>query len=232
MAAGEAAAACVAIADRYRASQRFGYRGILVVTPRRCNMSAASVSEITVPVVPMTAESFAPYGEVFGLQDRGPERIMTGTGFGHDGRVTISTIWNPAGGKRFSRLERHFGVTQAFVQLSGAPSVVCAAPPTALDDPSAVPRPADVVGFLIDPAQGYLFHRGTWHALDRCVLAPPGATFLIINSDPNPTQMIDLASGENHMHDDLGGAPPPRALPPLVGARARLMVGEAGLRGR
>ena len=181
-------------------------------------------------MVPMTAESFAPYGEVFGLADRGPERIMTATGFRHEGRVTVSTIWNPAGGHEFSRLERHFAVTQGFVQLSGAPAVVCVAPPTALDDPSAVPKPGDVVGFLIDPAQGYLLHRGTWHALDRCVLAPAGASFLIINSDPNPTQMIDLASGENHMHDDLGGAPPPQALPRLEGPSARFRVGAGSAR--
>jgi len=192
-------------------------------------MSSASIVEV--PMVPMTAESFAPYGEVFGLADRGPERIMTATGFRHEGRVTVSTIWNPAGGHEFSRLERHFGVTQGFVQLSGSPAVVCAAPPTTLDDPSALPRPEDVVGFLIDPGQGYLFHRGTWHALDRCVLAPPGATFLIINSDPNPTQMIDFAAAKNYMHEDLGGAPAPRALSWPGGVKARFrLVGASSAR--
>ena len=176
-------------------------------------MAGSGVRELRVPVTPMTRDSFAPYGEVFGLGAGGAERVMTGTGFEHDGGVTVSTIWNPPGSHRFSRLERHFGVTQGFVQLSGAPSVVCVAPPTSLEDPAALPRPEDVVGFLIDPAQGYLFHRGTWHSLDRCVLAPPGATFLIINSDPNPTQMVDFQGKENHMHEDLGGAPPPRTLP-------------------
>jgi ureidoglycolate hydrolase len=160
----------------------------------------------------MTAESFAPYGEVFGLGGGAAERIMRGAGFTHDGRVTLSTIWNPAAGACFSRLERHYAVTQAFVQLSGAPSVIGVAPPTDLDDPRALPAPEQVRGFLIDPGQGWMFHRGTWHALDRCVLAPPGATFLIVNVDPNPTQVVNFATGESWMHEDLGAAPPPRAL--------------------
>jgi ureidoglycolate hydrolase len=191
-------------------------------------MTTDATTQVTVPVTPMTAAAFAPYGEVFGRLDALPERVMTATGFAHEGRVTLSTIWNPAGSLDFSQLERHFGVTQAFVQLSGAPAIVCVAPPTALDDLSALPAPGDVRGFLIDPGQGYLFHRGTWHALDRGVLAPPGATFLIVNSDPNPTQIVDFALGRSELHEDLGGAPPPRALAwPAAGlCRFRIAAGR------
>jgi ureidoglycolate hydrolase len=191
-------------------------------------VNAGTPVPVRVPVMPMTAETFAPYGEVFGRLAAHPERALGATGFAHQGRVTLGTIWNPAGGHDFSRLERHFGVTQAFVQLSGAPAVVCVAPPTALDDPDALPAPQAVRGFLIDPGQGYLFHRGTWHALDRCVLAAPGATFLIVNSDPNPTQIVDFASAENHMHEDLDGAAPPRALAWPGLARCRFRVDLTG----
>jgi len=176
-------------------------------------VSAPPVDEIRVPVVAMTAESFAPYGEVFGPGAGGAVRIEGATGFRHRGRITLGTIYNPPGGHLFSRLERHFGVTQAFVQLSGAPSVVCVAPPTDAGDPAALPAPQDVRGFCIDPAQGWLFHLGTWHALDRCVLGAPGATFLIVNSDPNPTQVVDFEAGESWRHENLGAPPPPRALP-------------------
>ena len=34
---------------------------------------------------------------------------------------------------------------------------------------------------------------GTWHSLDRYILHPPGATFVIINVEPNPTQVVDYA---------------------------------------
>ena len=109
----------------------------------------------------------------------------------------------PGPGRRFSRLERHFGVTQTFFQLSGSPSVVCAAPPTDLHDPNAIPRPEDVRAFLIDPGKGFFFARGTWHSLDRYVLAPPGATFVILNVDPNPTQIVDYSDGTSLQSADL-----------------------------
>jgi hypothetical protein len=49
----------------------------------------------------------------------------------------------------------------------------------------------------------------------RFVLAPPGATLAVINSDPNPSQVVDyqgnlsltysdLATDQNPRRDDLG----------------------------
>ena len=161
-------------------------------------------------IEPMTAGSFAPFGcivESSGTPD--DRRVMTPSQFECDGRITIHTIWQPRAGRRFSRLERHFGVTQTFFQLSGSPSVVCAAPPTDLDDPNAVPRPEDVRAFLIDPGKGFFFARGTWHSLDRYVLAPPGATFVILNVDPNPTQIVDYRDGTSLQSADLDVDPEP-----------------------
>jgi ureidoglycolate hydrolase len=172
-----------------------------------------SIKTIEVPLVPMTAASFAPCGEVFGHKDGGDSRIETPTGFEHEGKVTLGTIWNAPGGLEFSQLERHYNITQSFVQLSGAPSVVCAAPATDIRDPGAFPRAEDVVGYLIAPGQGWMFSPGTWHALNRCVLEPPGASFLIVNALPNPTHVIDFATGQSEEHADLGGAAATRSLP-------------------
>ena len=125
-------------------------------------------------IEPMTAESFAPFGRVLESSEEPVERrVMTPLPFDCDGRTTVHAIWQPCTGRSFSRLERHFGVTQTFVQVAGSPSVVCAAPPTDLDDEGAVPRPADVRAFLIDPGRPFAFARGTWHSLDRYVLSPP-----------------------------------------------------------
>ena len=161
-------------------------------------------------IEPMTAESFAPFGRL--LESSGmPEdrRVMTPSRFECDGRTTIHTIWQPCAGRTFSRLERHFGVTQTFFQLSGSPSVVCVAPPTNLDDPNSVPSPDEVRAFLIDPGKGFSFARGTWHSLDRYVLAPPGATFTILNVDPNPTQIVDYSDGSSLRSADLDVDPAP-----------------------
>ena len=158
----------------------------------------------------MTRESFAPFGEVWDPAERPTgERVLTRLDFECDGRTTVSTIWQPPAGFAFSDLERHFGVTQGFVQLSGAPAVVCAAPPTDIDDPRSIPRPEDVRAFLIDQTKGYSFNRGTWHSLNRYILAQPGATFLILNAGPNPTEMVDYATGQGTRHADLDGAPAP-----------------------
>ena len=155
-------------------------------------------------IEPMTAEAFAPFGrlvESSAMPD--DRRVMTPSQFECDGRTTVHTIWQPHAGRSFSRLERHFGVSQTFFQLCGSPSVVCAAPPTDLDNPLAIPRPENVRAFLIDPGKGFSFARGTWHSLDRFVLAPPGATFVILNVDPNPTQIVDYANGTSLRFADL-----------------------------
>ena len=156
-------------------------------------------------IEPMTADSFAPFGRLLESAQEPPDRrVMTPLPFECDGRTTVRTIWQPCAARSFSRLERHFAVTQTFVQVSGSPSVVCAAPPTDLDDPAAIPRPEAVRAFLIDPGRGFSFSRGTWHSLDRYVLAPPGATFVILNVEPNPTQIVDYADGTSRRYADLG----------------------------
>ena len=173
-------------------------------------------------IEPMTAESFAPFGRLLGSPEEPPDRrVMTPLPFECDGRTTVHTIWQPCTGRTFSQLERHFGVTQTFAQVSGSPSVVCVALATDLDDPGAVPRPEDVRAFLIDPGRPFSFARGTWHSLDRYVLSPPGATFVILNVDPNPTQIVDYADGTSRRHADLGVDESPAATavdtgPPLV----------------
>ena len=173
-------------------------------------------------IEPMTAESFAPFGRVLESSEEPAERrVMTPLPFDCDGRTTVHAIWQPCAGRSFSRLERHFGVTQTFVQVAGSPSVVCAAPPTDLAEPGAVPRPTDVRAFLIDPGRPFAFARGTWHSLDRYVLSPPGATFVILNVDPNPTQIVDYADGTSIRYADLDvdAAPAATAVdtgPPLV----------------
>ena len=156
-------------------------------------------------IEPMTAESFAPFGQVLeSSEEPAGRRVMTPLPFECDGRTTVHAIWQPCTGRSFSRLERHFGITQTFMQVAGSASVVCVAPPTDIDDRSAVPRPADVRAFLIDPGRPFAFSRGTWHSLDRYVLSPPGATFVILNVDPNPTQIVDYADGTSLRYVDLG----------------------------
>ena len=82
--------------------------------------------------------------------------------------------------------------------------MVAAAAPTDLADPMDVPNPEDARAFLINPTKGFSFKRGTWHSLNRHILSPPGATFIILNSRPNPTQFVNYETSMGLMHTDLG----------------------------
>ena len=90
--------------------------------------------------------------------------------------------------------------------------MVCAAPPTDPDDLDDIPAPDAVRAFLIDPGVGYSFRRGTWHSLNRHILDRNGATFLILNSDPNPTQMVNYQTGTGFLSKDLDVDPDPKVL--------------------
>jgi ureidoglycolate hydrolase len=168
-----------------------------------------------IKVEPMTEESFEPFGELIDPRERPPDRrVISPLDFHAEGRTTLSSIWQPCEGLTFWEMERHFRVTQTFFQLSGSPTIVAAAAPTD-DDPLAIPGPEQIRAFLIDPTKGYSFKVGTWHSLKRFVLAPPGSTLAVINSDPNPSQVVDykenlsltytdLATDQNPRRDDLG----------------------------
>ncbi len=162
---------------------------------------------------PMTAERFAPFGELWDAPGPQTDRAeIFPTGFAYGGRATVSVIRQPHVGLTFTQLERHFGVTQGFAQLSGPTAVVCVARPSATDDPADIPDPADVHAFLIDPSVGYAFKRGTWHSLNRYSLDPSGGTFLILNSDPNPTQIVDYETGTASIYRNLGGEGAPEEI--------------------
>ena len=166
---------------------------------------------IRVPVQPLTPEAFAPYGEVWQAAERPADRrIDHHTNFEHEGKAIVRVIWQPARGLSFVKLERHFAVTQGFVHMGGEPAVICVAPPTETDNPADVPDPTSVVGFQVEAGQGFAYRVGTWHSLDRFLLRPPGASFLIINSAPNPTQMVDYGSGLAEDYRDLGNSTPKR----------------------
>ena len=69
---------------------------------------------VKIRIEPMTAESFAPFGELIDPQGRPPdERIISDMDYHEDGRTTLSALWQPYQGLTFSELERHFGVVHA-----------------------------------------------------------------------------------------------------------------------
>jgi ureidoglycolate lyase len=142
------------------------------------------MSVAQIKVEPLTEAAFAPFGEVISAKGRSPDfRGESGTeGWAIDfrsGTPLVMLLRTPYLGLRFSKLERHFNLTQAFLPLGGSPAVLAVAPPGPADR-DAHPAPGDVRAFLLDGTVGYALGRGTWHSLDRFPLYPPATQWVII----------------------------------------------------
>lgn len=136
---------------------------------------------------PLTAEAFAPFGEVLeaggdfrlineGLCRRHHDRARMD--FGPEGRAGISVFdAEPrALPYTFDLIERHPEGSQAFIPMTAAPFLVIVA--TGPDD---TPR-----AFLTNGAQGINLHRGTWHGV-LTPLSSPGLFAVVdrIGATPN-----------------------------------------------
>ncbi|MBC2836232.1 ureidoglycolate lyase [Paragemmobacter straminiformis] len=138
------------------------------------------------PLEPLTAEAFAPFGDV--LESTGDFRLINAglcqrhhdraaLDFGPGGRAGISVFkaQTRALPYDFDLIERHPEGSQAFLPLSEHPFLVIVAP-----SPAATPR-----AFLTNGAQGINLHRGTWHG----VLTPldgPGLFAVVDRIGPTP----------------------------------------------
>jgi ureidoglycolate lyase len=118
-----------------------------------------------VQIEPLTAEAFAPYGDVLdatgdfrlineGLCQRHHDRALLDFA---DGRAGISVFRAQARALPYALtlIERHPLGSQAFVPMTEHPFLVIVS-----DGPAARPR-----AFLTNGQQGINLHRGTWHGV-------------------------------------------------------------------
>lgn len=127
---------------------------------------------------PLTADAFAPFGDVLdasGSPDKminaglcGLHHDLAALDFGPDGRAGISIFNAQARSLPYTLnlIERHPEGSQAFIPMTGAPFLVIVAP----DDGG---RPGTPRAFLTAPYQGINLHRGVWHGV-LTPLAEPG----------------------------------------------------------
>ncbi len=133
---------------------------------------------------PITAEAFAPFGDLIELKGA-PDKIinqgmcgrhhdLAELDFGPEGRAGISLFDAKARALPYTldMMERHPEGSQAFVPLSGTPMIV-----TVAEDAGG--KPATPRAFITQPHQSINYHRGTWHG----VLAPlnANAQFIVID---------------------------------------------------
>lgn len=141
----------------------------------------------TLVPAPLTAEAFAPFGDV--LDATGEHRLINAglcrrhhdrarLDFGPDARAGISVfLAEPrALPYTFDLIERHPKGSQAFLPMTEHPFLIIVA-----DGPQATPR-----AFLTNGAQGINLHRGTWHGV-LTPLSAPGLFAVVdrIGTTPN-----------------------------------------------
>lgn len=132
---------------------------------------------IEITATPLTAENFAPYGDVIAA-DGVPDKIINAgmcgryhdrarLNFGDDGRGGIS-IFNAvprAFPYRVDLVERHPDGSQAFIPMSENEWLIIVA-----DDVDGTPN--NIQAFVAAPGQAINFHRATWHGVLTPLHAP------------------------------------------------------------
>ena len=140
---------------------------------------------VDIALEPLTADAFAPFGQLITSRDEppkfdAPHLDAWQMDFAVEGDIELMYVRYTHQEMRWSTMERHFNITQSFMALGGAASVMAVANPTHANDRSALPRPETVRAFLVDGAQGIMLWRGTWHALTRFPVPTAGGAFAMI----------------------------------------------------
>jgi len=123
----------------------------------------------TLKTAPLTAEVFAPYGEVIEISGTPDKIINQGMCGRHhdlarldfaDGRAGISLFDAKARTLPHvvDMVERHPDGSQAFIPVNGVPFLVVVA-----DDDNGVP--VALKAFITQPGQSVNLHRGVWHGV-------------------------------------------------------------------
>lgn len=140
---------------------------------------------VEIALEPLTAEAFAPFGQLITARDEPPvfeaaHLKAWQMDFAVDGEIELMYVRYIRQEMRWTTMERHFNITQSFMALGGAASVMVVAGPTSASEQSVMPRPETVRAFLVDGDQGVMLWKGTWHALTRFPVPAGGGAFAMI----------------------------------------------------
>jgi ureidoglycolate lyase len=146
-----------------------------------------AMADIILPVLPLTAEAFAPFGQVISAESAAQRyAINEGTAERFHDLARIDTT--RAGGHpvlslfratprplplQVQLMERHQLGSQAFVPLGTQRFLVLVAPP------GPAPTAQDLRCFIASPGQGVNFDAGTWH--HPLIALDGGGDFLVID---------------------------------------------------
>lgn len=144
---------------------------------------------VVLPVSPLSAETFAPYGHVLsaaGGRDAGREGYdIWIRPFAAESRPRLQIVRYHARPLAVAVIERHLHVTEARQPLGGPPTIIVVA------EPSETPPAAEALrAFRLD-GEGIMFHRGTWHAIDAYPERGSHADFLFLSEEATVSELFD-----------------------------------------
>ncbi len=140
---------------------------------------------IELEVEPLTAEAFAPFGQLIGANSGAADYSRPLLDVWHldyraDAPAQVQIMRYHEKPMTFSLLERHICVTEGRIPVDGARAVMAVAGATGdgLDD---MPDPSLVRAFGFDGTCGLLFTPGVWHTLDCFPVSAPHADFVLLS---------------------------------------------------
>jgi ureidoglycolate lyase len=154
---------------------------------------------VDVRIEPLTAEGFRPFGAVVGAQGAPAlsyDAMQTWKApFEVDGAMEMTICRYLRQPIAWSRMERHLGVTQAFLPLAGVESVMVVAPATGTERRDALPPPEAVRAFRMDGQAGVVLWRGVWHALRRFPVDAPHIDIVLLTGRDTQAELERQAAG-------------------------------------
>ncbi len=165
-------------------------------------MTSASRPIHRLPILPLTAEAFAPFGVV--LSPEGRERLPINTygdklnlyreSFSSDQPIEWFIVRGLKRDMQALFLERHRQLTQAFIPMNGDPLITIVARPDAREENGMIALD-EMKAFLVPGHAAIQIHRGAWHENpfptqdDQCFLVTSHAA-LTLAHQKNPDQSL------------------------------------------
>jgi ureidoglycolate lyase len=126
---------------------------------------SAQLRVIDLPVEPITAQAFAPFGTLIEAAEDGkpfgPDEAMLELGRGTP-RFYVMRLRRKD--KQFRHITRHLAVTQVLAAVGGQPWLLAVAPPLDPDNPEGDADPMAIRAFEVPGNVAVCLHRSTWHA--------------------------------------------------------------------
>ncbi len=145
--------------------------------------------EVRLPIVPVTAEAFAPFGRLFapsGARSFGRDNfdgwIMP---FRAEGPARLQYVRYKPRANTVELIEQHLFVTETRQQISGPHCVLVMAPPS--PEP---PAPEAMTAFDLS-GYGIMLHPGTWHSIDAYPLGPEPGDYLFLSEEATVAELFD-----------------------------------------